>query len=413
MKRYTSDMDVKSLCILGRQPIISCAELESLYADKCEKVIGEQAMILNLPPEQVEFQRIGGTIKLCEIISVINTNSWQQIEKYLVDHTPLEIGLANTEGKIHLGISVYGLNIKPAQIMSCGLKLKKIIRKQSKYSVRLTANDTSVLSSAQVIHNKLTNINSREIVLIRDGSRTIYAKTIKVQNINNYSFRDYGRPKRDARVGMLSPKLAQIIINLATGQLEINPTAKDARKDKIILDPFCGTGVILQEALLIGYSTYGSDVSERMIDYATTNVSDWFNQYYPDVKGSLKIELGDARTYKWKKPFTFVASELFLGKPLVTLPPINDLKVIIEECNLLAVDFLKNIYSQLDSGSRLCLALPAWRSSGGQFYHLPILDQIEDMGYNRLRFKRASNEGLIYCRQQQIVGRELLILTRK
>ena len=76
-----------------------------------------------------------------------------------------------------------------------------------------------------------------------------------VQNISAYAMRDQKRPKRDAFVGMLPPKLAQIMINLALGDQE--------PKDKLLLDPFCGTGVLLQEALLMGLKVYGTDLSQK------------------------------------------------------------------------------------------------------------------------------------------------------
>lgn len=64
-------------------------------------------------------------------------------------------------------------------------------------------------------------------------------RTSFVQDIESYTARDQARPMRDARVGMLPPKLAQIIINLALSNNDITE----------VLDPFCGTGVVLQEGI--------------------------------------------------------------------------------------------------------------------------------------------------------------------
>lgn len=72
--------------------------------------------------------------------------------------------------------------------------------------------------------------------------------------------RDYGRPARDARVGMLPPKLAQIMLNLSV---------KD-EKSGTVLDPFCGTGVLLQEAALAGFDFIGSDIEPRMVEMTLT-----------------------------------------------------------------------------------------------------------------------------------------------
>src|SRR3989344_7958542 len=87
------------------------------------------------------------------------------------------------------------------------------------------------------------------------GSQERLAKTCAVQEFEEYSQRDYGRPGRGLVFGSMPPKLAKIMINLA--QLPASAT---------ILDPFCGSGTILQEALLLGYqNVIGSDVSTKAV----------------------------------------------------------------------------------------------------------------------------------------------------
>ena len=83
------------------------------------------------------------------------------------------------------------------------------------------------------------------------------------------------------------------------------------------------------------------------------------------------------------------------------------------EVNLILKKFLRNIHGQLKPGTQLCLAVPAWRIGGNQFKHLPLIDQISDMGYNRTRFEHVRDEQLLYYREDQIVARQLLVLKRK
>jgi hypothetical protein len=70
---------------------------------------------------------------------------------------------------------------------------------------------------------------------------------------------------------------------------------------------------------------------------------------------------------------------------------------------------LQNIQPQLPQGSRLCLAVPCW-FDGREQKHLPFLEHISGMGFERVAFQHASNENLIYHREGQIVGRELVTL---
>jgi hypothetical protein len=84
----------------------------------------------------------------------------------------------------------------------------------------------------------------------------------------------------------------------------------------------------------------------------------------------------------------------------------------VADCNLIIKKFLRNLYGQIKPGTRLCLAVPAWHSGRGQFKHLPLIDQIEDLGYNQVSFEHLEPADLLYYREDQIVARQLLVLTR-
>jgi hypothetical protein len=108
-----------------------------------------------------------------------------------------------------------------------------------------------------------------------------------------------------------------------------------------------------------------------------------------------------------------VASETYLGRPFTASPAAEILAQTAADCNLIIKKFLKNIHGQLKPGTRLSLALPAWQTKRGQFKHLPLIDQIEDLGYNRVSFEHAGDDQLIYYRPGQIVARQLIVITRK
>jgi hypothetical protein len=61
----------------------------------------------------------------------------------------------------------------------------------------------------------------------------------------------------------------------------------------------------------------------------------------------------------------------------------------------------------------MCIAVPAWQQKPNLFIHLPVLDHLEKLGYNRVRFEHAQAKELIYSREDQVVARELLVITRK
>ncbi|MBX4201442.1 hypothetical protein KW803_00900 [Candidatus Saccharibacteria bacterium] len=397
--------EAKTICILGRQPMLGMAELESLYGHGHLRPL-DGAALLDIPAEKINFKRLGGTIKTARILDSIDSSDWNSLAKYLVDRVP-DYVRSLPEGKFTLGLSVYGIDVSVKRIEATLLELKKLVR-QSGRPVRIVPNKEPALNSAQVLHNKLTHKGAWELMFVKAGGKTYLAQTLFVQDIEGYAARDQARPARDSRVGMLPPKLAQIILNLAVGQAD--ESVEDKTKIRV-LDPFCGTGVILQEALLAGYSVIGTDVDERMVSYTKKNLT-WLFDNQASLEGAVVVELGDATDFQWPG-FSTIASEVFLGRPLNSLPDQTKLKEIIGDVNLITKKFLKNLAAQLKPGRIICLAVPAWRAPGGQLINLPLIDQLTDMGYNYSDFKHIRRDQLVYFREDQVVARQLLRLERR
>lgn len=421
----------QSICILGRQPELGLAELESLYGAAALRRVSEHVVCIKAPDSSIVFARLGGSTRLARIVSVVQSSNWKVVEKELASLARKGTLSSLAIGKLHLGISAYGFSLTPAKIQATALTLKKMLRSSAR-SVRVVPNTEVELNTAQVLHNQLATDKGVELLVVADGARTIIAKTTAAQDIDSYTLRDRGRPKRDARVGMLPPKLAQIIINLAVGPLNKDSLAQlakiPARKpvphafvDQTILDPFCGTGVLLQEAMLMGYEVIGTDLEPRMITYSKQNLA-WISEQYQRELPDYTLEAGDATSFDWGQsvapeksaPFLdFVACETYLGRPFTTAPPRDVLEQTVSDVNVIVRKFLANIYPQLEPGTRLCLAVPAWQLQPNVFRHLPVVDSLEEMGYNQLSFEHVLSSQLLYYREDQIVARELLVLTRK
>jgi tRNA (guanine10-N2)-dimethyltransferase len=396
------------------------AELESLYGAATVLRVSSQAAGLSLPASDVDFRRLGGSTRLATVVAEVPSKLWKDVEKQLAKSI-IEIASTLPEGKLQLGFSAFDIPITPAKLNASALTLKKIIRSKTGRSVRITPNPELELNTAQVLHNHLTGATGIEMLVIAtERGTTLLARTTAVQDIDSYTLRDRGRPKRDARVGMLPPKLAQIIINLAAGPLR-NEERRTKNEEGIILDPFCGTGVVLQEALLMGCRAYGTDLEQRMVDYSEANLEWLFTEFKPR-SSSFELSEGDATSFQWQQPVDAVAAETYLGRPFTERPSGEMIMQTATEVNLILKKFLKNIHPQLAEGARLCLAVPAWalqpKTVNGQwsmvngFKHLPLVDQIEDLGYNRVRFEHVRDAELVYYREDQFTARQLLVLQK-
>ena len=394
---------MKYVAIAGRQPLISLAEIQALY-DKAARLVGKKLVFFEINEDGEEnispdINRLGGSLKLGRFF---NTD-FSKLAKFLATTHP--------EGKITLGISDFSKQKKSGLAKQKSMELKRSLAKMGR-SVRVITSNEPEISSATAHHNQLgEKAGCFEIFLI---DREIYL-SLGTQNITAYTERDQARPARDAKVGMLPPKLAQILINLC-GKLP-----EGAR----VLDPFCGTGVVLQEAAIMGYVPYGTDLNERMVEYSKKNLSWLFNERNQKrfkLLSSLiqkkdqilnAISVGDATSFTWEGEIDAVAFEGYLGAPM-SKPPV-DIKFKTEKakCREIAMGFLKNITPQIKSGTPVVMALPAWLRENGKYAGLNILDEIQEMGYNFEKFQDLSQSDLLYYREGQIVAREIIVIRKR
>ena len=414
------------IAILGRQPALGVAELEQLYGAKAIRWFSDISATVD--SSRFDFNRLGGTQKAGRVVAELSGN-WQKVSMRVVrEYTA---AWAGHEGKITLGISAYGFTVTPREVQKTGIILKSKL-KASGVSLRLVPNAEPALNSAASHHNKLgLSDNHVELLIVRASSgKVIVAESVGAQNITALASRDQARPRTDSFVGMLPPKLARMMINMAVGTSLIpnkhegytrasggGDEVVNSFRDKaeglappVLLDPFCGTGVLLQEAALLGFDVYGTDLSEKMVRYSTENL-DWLTHQY-SLASKITVDHGDAMEYTWQQSIDVVATETYLGQPFSAPPSPAKLTEVRGNCNHIISEFLKNIAGQLASGTPLCVAVPAWRDAKGTITHLPLTSNPEKLGFTLNRLTHVSKEQLIYYREDQIVARELLLLTK-
>lgn len=383
------------VAILGRLPKLSIAELEAIFGKSHVRAVSYGAAIVDT--DELSIDSLGGSLKCGKVIHTLPADNRPTLERasHWITHTYVNQLLA-VGGKITLGISAYGLSTSPRQLQKIGLLLKTSMKKHN-VSLRLIPNTTTELSTATSHNNKLgLSPKKRELFIIKtDNGAIIIAESNGAQNITAYARRDRNRPRRDAFVGMLPPKLAQIMVNLAVG----NTTRAT------ILDPFCGTGTVMQEALLKGYDVCGSDLSQKMIDYTTENIA-WLQSKYHITSTVRSLEQADAMTHQWPKAqqLDAVVCETYLGQPFSAPPSPKKLHEVTGNCNHIITNFLRNIHSQLTPGTTLCIAVPAWHDASRNLTHLPLIKDLETLGYI------LQQPPLIYSRSDQVVVREILLL---
>ncbi len=362
--------------ILGNHPILSVAELTASLNFKNFKVLGNVLLgkIDNLRPQEA-ISQLGGTIKIGRLLGRVNSRE-------LYNKLLSELLAAPKTSKFNFGFSVYGsTKLKPYKL---GLDLKSALKTKG-ISCRLVTSRDQQLSSVVVQQNKLVS-GGREFVIMAEGGDLWLGITEAVQPFKDLSARDYGRPGRDDYSGMLPPKLAQIMINLAR-----------AKKDEIICDPFCGSGTILTEGLLMGYKKLlGSDISKKALDDTKENIN-WIAKRY-DLTYDLRLSVVDALKLAQQvvpKSLGAIITETYLGPQRGQF----DLNKVSQELSKNYSYFLTVAASLLKNHCRLVIALPAFLS-GKKILAIKIPTTL------------IKKDSFLYGRAGQRVFRQILVLEK-
>ncbi len=380
--------------ILGREKLLSAAEISAVLGYQEDSYDG-LSNILKTPqpvgdPKQL-IARLGGTIKIgLELFTNLS-------ESELLLAAAKE--LTAVTGKIHFGISVYDDMSPPrqtaAQIGNWGKKIKQTL-KSSDRSVRHVFNYEPILSSVTVTKNGLCG-RGVEFLIRKNNGRFDLAKTVAVQPFEEFATRDFGRPGRDDLSGMLPPKLAMMMINLAQPKI-----------DSILLDPFCGSGTIVSEAALLGYRhIMGTDISEKAIADSQTNFN-WLKKQNPNITAEPQLMIADAQNLSSKitpQSIDAVITEPYLGKPLTGQETELQITEQAQTLKKLYITALKQIKSVLKSSGTIVFIVPRFKHKNG-WITINIQDDIKDIGLATAPLL-ANKDYLLYARPNQKVGREI------
>ena len=111
-------------------------------------------------------------------------------------------------------------------------------------------NENGNINAATFKNEKLAK-SQNEYNIIALGKDIYIGKALACQDIDAYSHRDTAK-SRDMIVGMMPPKLTQIMLNLALDKNIILSNEVRSLSKTCVYDPFCGLGTTLIEAANMG-----------------------------------------------------------------------------------------------------------------------------------------------------------------
>jgi tRNA G10 N-methylase Trm11 len=405
--------------ILGRNPSLSLAELNTLLPQNWEPVAcSSEILIVNCPTFNLEslIKRLGGTIKIGKIVqSNLPLDVNQQIN-FLTELILKEI--PPIPKKMSFGVSIYSLSQKTISNLAkikererLGLKIKRLLQKEG-YKIRFVTSKSKSLSSVIVKKEKLLPPQGIELALFYGEKNVYLGQTLAVQEFEEASKRDFGRPFREMKTGLLPLQLAKIMINLASQPLSAT-----------LLDPFCGFGTILSEALLMGYtSLIGADLNPQMISATQKNI-EWLKKHFPLPNFHLQLFPSDVSQLSQKLPLQSIdaiITEPYLGPVKIKNLPMDKLKQIANQLTTLYQKAFQEFKKILKPEGRIVFIFPVFQNRQHVLKLSSLaLPFIKELGFKPqelipeklLGFNLNLSSSFLYSRPGQTVGREIFVFS--
>ncbi|MGD0637242.1 MAG: DNA methyltransferase, partial [Nitrososphaerales archaeon] len=104
-----------------------------------------------------------------------------------------------------------------------------------------------------------------DFVVLRLGEKYWLGATLYVPDSQQFQVRSNERPVVSSQIS-ISSRLARLLLNLG-----------GVRKGGVVLDPFCGSGTILAEAITAGLSCIGVDRDRNRIENSRQNL-EWLSK---------------------------------------------------------------------------------------------------------------------------------------
>ena len=411
---------------LGHQPRISLAELAAAVPGFTYRTTLKESVVLFESPAELDapfFATLGGTVILARRVSD------QAVT--ISDIPAIMVSELKDARRGKLIFALRSLLLPRATIRTLYRQCKEALRKLGR-PCRYVGSDREpaaavLLRDAGLLDPK----RGCELVLLPEGddeeSQSLWVgRTIAAQDVDAYTKRDIGKPVRDTTVGLLPPKLAQILLNMgawvARGCVTplpvpaVRPRPAARGPQLTVFDPFCGTGVIPLECLMRGWNVLASDLMQKAVNGCEKNI-EW-------LRKEFKILKKDTESLVWKqdatKPFVLkhlpglVVTETTLGPALEDRPSQKSAAKMKTELERLEAAFVENCARTLP-GVPLVLTWPFWKIKNETIFLERAWAAAHGAGYMAtlppgIAPSREDRLSLLYRRPDQYVGREIVLL---
>jgi tRNA G10 N-methylase Trm11 len=192
-----------------------------------------------------------------------------------------------------------------------------------------------------------------ELVVAQFGDSLKLGFTKKIVDPRPFEQDDFDRPVQRRGV-TLAPRLARLLVNLA------------GLTKGVVLDPFCGVGTILQEAMRLKHDVVGVDVQSGMVTASIKNLSWMASVLRAEPFRKERILRGDSRRLthllKDRRVDAVVTEPILL--PLFKSRPSAEAQRLMSQALNTYGTVMHQISKMLHDGGRVVMVTPTIKTTG-------------------------------------------------
>ncbi|MEM4271753.1 MAG: hypothetical protein QXD13_01550 [Candidatus Pacearchaeota archaeon] len=387
---------MRYLFVLGRNPLLSEAEILSVLERegiaKLSHKMHSNGLLLETDKEidiKKMINELGGTVAIGKVIfSGSFDEVLEQIKKKII--------YFRKENKVIYSLLEFAGNETINDVLDA---LKENFKNEGLKARYKGVSGTIKLQSGDVVRGSPEKIMLRDMnyFAFDNNGELNFGALEESYDSSEAEKKDMEKPYRRESLA-ISPRLARILINLS-----------QAKEKETLLDPFCGIGVILSEALLRGINAIGVDIDSKAVDNVKANIK-WMEENYK-IEADCKIIKGDSRTIRINDLISGVATEPSLGKLLTKAPNDAEADKMINEFEELIISVLNNIKQYVKKGCKIAFTAPLIRTASKKRKGCDAEKICKRTGLALYAIKDSCIKfPLKEFRNEQIVGREFFVL---
>lgn len=356
---------------LGNTPDLSLLELKTLYPGQFDLITASIAAY-DAKLDLTLLSRLGGTRKVAIHLAAATRS----------DLTTILTTLIAEDSAKNIALTDYAdLGIERSVFHA--------IKSGVARSIRFVSMETTEHELLMLSHQHVSEFN-----ILPAGKSLVITKTVWIYDAEDWVSRDRHKPYRDIKRGMLPPKVARLMVNLAAR----------GESGLTLADPFCGTGTVLSEAIMVGCNVVGSDTNPEAINGSKSNLA-WLCNQYSIPHTSYTILEGDATHFdETVKSIDCIATEPYMGPLLDERNPssLDKIKNIAKGLDKLYRGAFKSFARVLPVGGRVVMSIPTFQVYGRSIETISI-DTLYALGYNYVSAVPYSKPGAAVIRNITIM----------